>query len=89
MDLFGDTGAINFSYYSKFPVNSGKGGWDRGARARKNWGREGYRRRERKGREAGVLRGREAGEKCKTLIIVIYYTHFEITGGPCNLIDSN
>ena len=25
MDLFGDTGAINFSYYSQFPVNSGKG----------------------------------------------------------------
>ena len=30
-------------------------------------GREGYGRRERKGREAGVLRGREAGEKCETL----------------------
>ena len=33
MDLFGDTGAINFSYYSQFPVNSGKGeggkgGWE-------------------------------------------------------------
>ena len=25
MDLSGDTGAINFSYYSQFPVNSGKG----------------------------------------------------------------
>ena len=23
------------------------------------------------------------------IIIVLYYTHFEITGGPCNLIDSN
>ena len=30
MDLFGDTGAINFSYYSQFPVNSEKGGGDRG-----------------------------------------------------------
>ena len=31
MDLFEDTGAINFSYYSQFPVNSVKGGGDRGA----------------------------------------------------------
>ena len=34
-------------------------------------GREGYGRRERKGREAGVLRGREAGEKCETLFFLI------------------
>ena len=65
LNLFGDTGAINFSYYSQFIVNSGKGGGGKG-------GREGYGRRERKGREAGVLRGWEAGEKCKTLIIVSY-----------------
>ena len=47
------------------------GGWgwgDRGAGARENRGREGYGRGERKGREAGVLRGREAGQKCKTVI---------------------
>ena len=34
-------------------------------------GREGYGRRERKGREAGVLRGRAAGEKYETLIFLI------------------
>ena len=34
-------------------------------------GRLGGGRRERKGREAGVLRGREAGEKCEMLIILI------------------
>ena len=34
LNLFGDTGAINFSYYSQFPVNSGKGeGGERGAGA--------------------------------------------------------
>ena len=38
-----------------------------GAGARENRGQEGYWRRERKGREAGVLRGREAGEKCEAL----------------------
>jgi len=36
-------------------------------------GRVGDRRRERKGREAGVLRGRESGEKYKRLIFFIYY----------------
>ena len=46
-------------------------GGDRGAGARENWGREGYGRRERKGREAGVLRGRAAGEKYETLIFLI------------------
>ena len=30
LNLFGDTGAINFSYYSQFPVNSGKGGGGKG-----------------------------------------------------------
>ena len=34
-------------------------------------GREEYGRREREGREGGDLRGREAGEKCETLIILI------------------
>ena len=34
-------------------------------------GLEGYGRREREGREEGDLRGREAGEKCETLIILI------------------
>ena len=43
-------------------------GGDREAGARENRGREGYGRRERKGREAGVLRGRAAGEKYETLI---------------------
>ena len=33
--------------------------------------RLGCRRQERKGREAGVLRGRKAGEKCEMLIILI------------------
>ena len=54
-------------------------GGDRWAGARENRGREGYGRRERKGREAGVLRGREAGvlrgraagEKYETLIFLI------------------
>ena len=49
----------------------GGGGGDRGAGARENRGREGYGRREREGREVGYLRGREAGEKCETLIILI------------------
>ena len=40
-------------------------GWDRGAGARENRGREGYGRRKAKGREAGSLRWREAGEKFK------------------------
>ena len=46
-------------------------GRDRGAGARENREREGYGRRERKGREAEVLRGREleAGEKCETLFL--------------------
>ena len=44
------------------------GGGDRGAGARENRGREEYGRRE---REGGDLRGREAGEKCETLIILI------------------
>ena len=43
------------------------GGGTGGAGARENRGRKGYRRRERKGREVVVLRGREAGEKCETL----------------------
>ena len=33
--------------------------------ARENRGREGYRRQEKKGREAGSLRGRETGKKFK------------------------
>ena len=49
-------------------VNCGRG---QGAGARENRGREGYGRREREGREVGDLRGREAGEKCETLIILI------------------
>lgn len=40
-----------------------------------SWGETGgweeYGKRERKGREAGVLRGREAEEKCETLIFLI------------------
>ena len=55
-----------------FPRIVGREGGDRGSGARENRGREGYGRRERKGWEAGILKGREAGEKCKTLIIVIY-----------------
>ena len=47
-------------------INRTVGG--QGAGARENGGG----RREGKGREAGVLRGREAGEKCKTLMFVIY-----------------
>ena len=42
-------------------------GGDRGAEARIRK----IRGRERKGREAGVLRGREVGEKCEMLIILI------------------
>ena len=36
-------------------------------------GREGYGRGERKGREAGVQRWRDAGVKCKTLLVGIWY----------------
>lgn len=58
-------------YYSSnvtsFPV-----GGDRGAGTLEKRGQEGYGRREGKGQEAGVLRGREAGEKFKTLIFVVY-----------------
>ena len=46
-------------------------GWDRGAGAWENIGWEGYRKWQRKGGEAGVLRGQEAGEKCETLIFLI------------------
>jgi len=42
------------------------GGVDRGTGARENRGREGYGR-----REAGVIRGREAGEKYETLLFLI------------------
>ena len=45
---------------------------DRGAGARENRKREGYGRRERKGREAGVLRGREAVEQYKTVNFFTY-----------------
>ena len=50
----------------------GGGGGDRGAGARENRGREGYGRRERKGWEVGVLRGREAGEQYKTMNFFTY-----------------
>ena len=40
-----------------------------GAGAQENRGRERYGRRERKGREAGVQRWRDAGVKCKTLLV--------------------
>ena len=39
MDLFEDTGAINFSYYSQFPVNSVKGGGRQGGRKGTGGGR--------------------------------------------------
>lgn len=42
---------------------------DRGVGARENRGRVGYERRERKRQEAGVLRGWEGIEKCKTLTL--------------------
>ena len=28
-------------------------------------------------------------DRRKIPFFILYYTHFEITGGPCNLIDSN
>ena len=46
-----------------FTAFIGSGGGQGGAR--ENWGREGYGRREKKGREARSLRWREAGEKLK------------------------
>ena len=48
-------------------------GRDRGAGARGNRGREGYGRREEKEREARVLRGREAGEKCETIVCLFFF----------------
>ena len=42
-----------------------------GAGAQENRGQEGYGRWERERREVGDLRGREAGEKCGTLIFLI------------------
>ena len=59
-----------FSHSIKNLCNVGGGG-ERGAGARENRGREGYGRRETEGREVGDLRGREAGEKCETLIFLI------------------
>jgi len=57
---------FNSSTYSIYVGNSG-------AVARENRGREaGGGRWERKGREAGVLRGGESEEKCKMLIFIIY-----------------
>ena len=50
----------------------GGDGGDRGAGVRGNRGREGYGRRERKWREAGVLRGREAGGQYKTVNFFTY-----------------
>ena len=47
------------------------GGSDRGAGARENRGRERCRRRERKGQEAGAQRWRDAGVRCKTLLVAI------------------
>ena len=49
---------------------------DRGARARENRGVKGYGRRERKGREARVLRGRKVGEKYKALTFVTGIIHY-------------
>ena len=46
----------------------GGGGGDRAAGGRENRGREGYGRREEKGREVGSLRWREAGEKFKKAV---------------------
>ena len=48
-----------------------------GAGARENRGQEGYGRRDRKGREAGVLRGWEAGEKCETLLFFFLIKYFQ------------
>ena len=47
------------------------GGRGQGVGALENRGRERYGRRERKGREAGVHRWRDAGVKCKTLLVDI------------------
>ena len=47
-------------------------GGDRGAGARENRGREGYGRRESKGRKVGVLRVREAGDQYKTVNFFTY-----------------
>ena len=56
---------------AKLKSGGGGGGGDRGAGAQENRGQEGYGRREMKGREAGVLRGREAGEQYKTVIYLL------------------
>ena len=54
------------------PRAVGGGGGAGGAGAWENRGQERYWRRERKGREAGVQRWRDAGVKSKTLLVDIY-----------------
>ena len=60
-------------YEGKF-LHVGGGGCS-GAGTRENRGRERYGRRERKGREAVVQRWRDAGVKCKTLLVAIFSMH--------------
>ena len=60
--------AISLILNDNYTLELGSGG---GGGARENRGREGYGRRERKGREAGVLRGQEAGEKYETLFFLM------------------
>ena len=55
---------VSLSHETESSLDIGGGGGGTG-------GREEYERREREGREGGDLRGREAGEKCETLIILI------------------
>ena len=70
-ELFLLTHAINHTIvhapsYLMIPSAVGGGAWE-------NRGQERYWRRERKGREAGVQRWRDAGVKCKTLLVDISY----------------
>ena len=61
---------MNHYFHKSVCRLAGRGG-DRGAAAWENRGRERYGRRERKGREEGVQRWRDAGMKFKTLLLRI------------------
>ena len=63
---------MNHNFHNSLcTLAGGGGGGDRGAEAQENRGRERYGRRERKGREAGVQRWRDARMKFKTLLVDI------------------
>ena len=43
----------------------------------------------RSNRHSGIIIDAECWGRTQVNVFTVYYTHFEITGGPCNLIGSN